>query len=422
MRPAVLLLPFPPLLFFLDLASCGARSELDTGLRDAAIMQPGPDAGGPSSCLPASPAPTCTTWQVAGPDRLISESTISSTASQTLGSAIPLGCGIMLAWTSYTYIDPSTSELSWTTRSVAFDGTTTGPENVHSSLTVMSQASGSIEIAASPTGIGAIATDEYNCRFLALDFAGNDVGAPVTQPGSGCGGLTSPGAGTFTYLVADGPQGSTPTLLVTIDGSGEPVSSRPLGDAPANALWGRLVFADGSFLLNAFREDPMTDVYTGVLQHFDATGTALSPPASQPMNSAPVMLAVTPSGALASWWTFDSSADFLPLDPSGAGAGSVSSVAFVNAPYGESLASAPSGDVLVALLENAVEMDDAWTIYVQERASDGTPRGPLVALPSPTGGFDPEDVTPIVAPDGVHALVLYVNGGVHTLPLVCADP
>jgi hypothetical protein len=45
-------------------------------------------------------------------------------------------------------------------------------------------------------------------------------------------------------------------------------------------------------------------------------------------------------------------------------------------------------------------------------------------LPSPsdaTGGFDPGDVTPIVAADGVHALLVYVNGGVFTRPLRCAD-
>jgi hypothetical protein len=421
MRPAVLLLFLP--LLFLGLASCGARSELDTLLRDAATAQPGPDAGAVASCThDAGPPPSCSTWQVAGPDRLISEATNTSTASEMLGSVIPVGCGVMLAWSTYTYIDPQTSELSWTTRTVAFDGTTTGPENVHSSLTVMSEASGSIEIAASTTGIGAVVVDEYNCRFLGLDFTGADVGGPVTQPGSGCSGLTSPGAGMFSYLVADGPQGSTPTTLVTLDASGGPVSSRPLGDAPANALWGRLVFADGSFLLNAFREDPMTVVYTGVLQHFDAAGTPLSPPVAQPPNSAPVMMAVTPPGALASWWTSTSSADFVPLDPSGQQAGSITSVPFVDAPYGEALASTPSGDVLVTLLEDAIEMNDTWTIYVQERASDGTPRGALVALPSPTGGFDPGDVTPIVASDGVHALVLYVNGGVHTLPLVCADP
>ena len=337
MRPAVLLLFFFPLLF-LEVASCGARSELDTLSRDAATAQPSPDAAGPTSCIPdAGPAPTCTTWQVAGPDRLISEATNTSTASEMLGSVIPVGCGVMLAWSTYTYIDPQTSELSWTTRTVAFDGTTTGPENVHSSLTVMSEASGSIEIAASTTGIGAVVVDEYNCRFLGLDFTGADVGGPVTQPGSGCSGLTSPGAGMFSYLVPDGPQGSTPTTLVTIDASGGPVSTRPLGDGLANALWGRLVFADGSFLLNAFREDPMTDVYTGVLQHFDATGTPLSPPAAQPPNSAPVMMAVTPPGALASWWTSTSSADFVPLDPSGQQAGSITSVPFVDAPYGEAL-------------------------------------------------------------------------------------
>jgi hypothetical protein len=406
-------------------AACGARSELDTNPPDAdAGTNPGDAAT--ASCVPpdaAAPA-TCSTWQVAGPDLLISEAANGSTASQSLGSIIPVGCGVLLSWTTSMYVDPQTSTLTFTTRGVAFDGTTTGPETTHSSLTVMSQSSGSIELASGATGVGALVMDEFNCRFLGLDVTGADTGGPVTQASPGCGGLASLGAAGFSYLVADGAEGSTPTTLVTIDGHGGPISSRPLGDAPDNALWGRLVFGDGSFLLNAFREAPPNDVYTGVLQHFDAAGNSLSPPAEQPPNAAPVMLAVTPSGALASWWPSDSDAAFVPLDPSGAEAGSVTTVPIVDAPYGEALASTPSGDVMVTLLEDAVEMNDTWTIYVQERAPDGTPRGALVALPSPsdaTGGFDPGDVTPIVAADGVHALLVYVNGGVFTRPLRCAD-
>jgi hypothetical protein len=410
------------LLLLLGAAACGARSELDASPPDAAVVINPTDGGAAPCALPDAAVPAaCSTWQVAGPDRLVSEATSSATASGTLGSVIPVGCGVMLAWSTYTYVDPQTSELTWTTRAVAFDGTTTGPETVHTSLGVESQASGSIQIAASSTGIGALVVDEFNCRFLALDLAGADVGSPVTQSASSCFGLASAGSGAFSYLVADGPQGSTPTSLVTIDGSGAPIATRPLGDSPANALWGRLVFGDGSFLLNAFREDPMTEVYTGVLQHFDAQGNALSTPVAQPINAAPVMLAVTPSGALASWWTSDSAAAFVPIAPSGAQAGAVALVPFYDAPYGEALASTPSGDVVVTLLEDAIEMNDTWTIYVQERASDGTLRGPLVPLPSPIGGSDPGDVTPIVAADGVHALVIYVNGGIHTVPLVCAD-
>ncbi len=410
------------LFLVLGVAACGARSELYAGAPDAAVVSNPTDGGAAPCALPDAAVPSaCSAWQVAGPDRLVSDATSDATASATLGSVIPVGCGIMLAWSTYTYVDPQTSELSWTTRAVAFDGTTTGPERVHTSLGVESEASGSIQIAASATGIGALVVDEFNCRFLGLDLTGADVGSPVTQSASSCFGLASVGAGGFSYLVADGPQGSTPTSLVTIDASGAPIATRPLGDPPANALWGRLVFGDGSFLLNAFREDPMTEVYTGVLQHFDAQGDALSTSVAQPIDAAPVMLAVTPSGALASWWTSDSAAAFVPLAPSGAPAGATTQAPFYDAPYGEALASTPSGDVVVTLLEDAIEMDDTWTIYVQERASDGTPRGPLVPLPSPIGGFDPGDVTPIVAPDGVHALVVYVNGGIHTVPLVCAE-
>jgi hypothetical protein len=411
------------LVLLASVAGCGARSALDYGSPDASAGAHPGDAG-TASCAPpdAAVAPTCAAWQVAGPDRLISEASNDSTSSNTIGSVIAVGCGVLVGWTTSSYLGPESSQLTWTTRAVAFDGTTTGAETLHSSLTVMSEASGSIELARGPAGIGALVDDELNCRFLPLDFTGADIGAPVTQaPSGGCIGLAATGSGAFSYLVADGAEGSTPTTLVSIDAGGDPASTRPLGDAPAYALWGRLVFADGSFLLIAFREDPTTEVYTGVLQHFDPQGNSLSPSVAQPANSAPVMLATTPSGALASWWTTDSAAAFVPLDPTGTEAGPVTTLPFYDAPYGEWLASTPSGDVLVTLLEDAVEMNDTWTIYVAELRPDGTPRGSLVALPSPTGGFDPADVTPIVAADGVHAVVVYSNGGIHTLPLQCAE-
>ncbi|MGD0528402.1 MAG: hypothetical protein ABSE49_24920 [Polyangiaceae bacterium] len=214
----------------------------------------------------------------------------------------------------------------------------------------------------------------------------------VNPPDADTAPDSSDATSVFTYLVAQGAEGTTPTSLVAIDGSGDPISTTPLGDPADYALWSRLVFDDGSFLLNAFREDSTTGVYSGVLEHFDAQGNTLSPSVAQPANAAPLMLAVTPGGALASWWTEISAAAFAPLDPSGGEAGSVTTVPFTAAPYGEALAATPSGDVLVTLLEDAVEMNDTWTIYIQEHAPDGTPRGPLVALPSPIGGFDPSDV------------------------------
>jgi hypothetical protein len=357
---------------------------------------------------------------VAGPDRLISDASNDSTSDNMIGSVIAVGCGAIVAWSTSIYVDPQSSQLTWTTRTVAFDGTTTGPETLHSSLTVMSDASGSIELASSSTGLGAIVDDEFNCRFLPLDLTGAETGAPAIQAGSGCVGLASVGSGEFTYLMADAPEGTTPTTLVTVDGHGGPVATRPLGDPASYALWGRLVFGDGSFLLNDFREDPTTDIYSGLLQHFDAQGNALAASVPQPPNAAPLLLALTPPGALASWWASDSDADFVPLDPTGAEAGSVTMVPFVDAPYGEWVASTPSGGVLVVLLEDD-QTSDVWTIYAQERGPDGTPRGPLVALASPIGGFDPAEVTPIVAADGVHALLVYSSGGIHTLPLQCVE-
>jgi hypothetical protein len=399
--------------------ACGSRTGLDAPTPEAAGAS---NTGEDASCsLPNGPAPpTCTSWQAAGPDRLISESSDESTASPVIGSVIAVGCGVLVAWATSAYVNPGTSNLTWTTETVAFDGSATGAETAHPSLAVTSNYSGSIQVASSAGGLGLLAADQYNCRLLPLDFTGADNGSPTVLSGSSCIALESPGPGAFSYLVAAGGQGSTPTTLVTVDSSGGPISTLSLGDAPNNALWGRLRFADGSFMLNSFREDPSTSVYSGVLQHFDASGNALSPPFAQPIGAPPVLLAATPSGALASWYAVGAAA-FAPVDFTGKVVGPVQTEPFVDAPYGVSLSPTPSGDVFVSILEDDVTDGDIWTIYVQERAPDGTPRAPLAALPRPGAEFDPGEVTPIVAADGIHALIVYENGGIHTLPLVCVD-
>ena len=297
--------------------ACGARSALDVNPADAGVA-PGPGDASPPSCAPPdAAAPTCSTWQVAGPDRLVSESTNSATASGTLGSVIPVGCGVMLSWTTYAYVNPQTSQLTWTTRTVAFDGTTTGPENLHTALSVMSEASGAITLAASAIGVGAMVADEDGCRFLPLLLYRRRH-----RPARHAGGLelsASPRAARAPSRISlpTGREGDAHVARRDRRQRQIRFDDTARGPTGVHALWGRLVYGDGSFLLNAFREDPTTAIYSGVLQHFDPQGNALSAAVAQPANAAPLMLAVAPGGALGSWWTEISAAAFVALNPSG---------------------------------------------------------------------------------------------------------
>jgi hypothetical protein len=413
LRPVVLLCVLGPL-------GCGARSALDSYATDASVAAISDAAVSTLTCAPAdaAAAPTCTTWQVAGPDQLLGPNPGNGSAV-TMGAVIAVGCGVLVSWTTIADVGESSAEATWTTRAAAFDGTPTGPAMAHPSLTVASVSGGTIELAANANGVGALVDDPIDCRFLPLDATGADRGPVVTVTGSVCLGLTANGSTSFSYVTANGPEGATPSSLVTIDDQGAPIATRALGDPPYRAIFARAVFGDGSFLLDTFEEDTLTAVYSGWLQHFSADGTALSAPVISIPNAAPAQLAVTPSGALSSWWMGDSAA-FAPVDPSGAIVGPVQSEPFTEAPYGEALASTPSGDVLVTLLESSAS-GESWTVFVQEQAPDGTPRGPLTPLPNPPGEFDPSNITPIVAVDGAHALLVYENAGVHALPLVCGD-
>jgi hypothetical protein len=340
-------------------------------------------------------------------------------AGDTLGSVVALGCGVLIAWTRSTYFSENNQTLTWYTLVASYDGTAPGSAIHHNALDVQSKVSGGIEVAAGAGGAGALVVDEFGGRFLPLDANGADRG-PVQTLADGFGYSLAGGPTSFSYLVATGGQGDTPTRLVTIDPTGAPLSSRDLGDPGGRALWSRVVRSDGSFLLDTFFEDSVTTVYTDWLQGYDAQGNALAPPVATGANTAPVLLAATEKGALSSWWF--SAPTFVPVDSTGAATGPAQTAQFTQAPYGQDVASMPNGDVLVALLgEDQSTTPSPWTIAVQERAPDGSARGDLSPFTGPPDQFQPGDVAIVAAPDSGHALIVYVNQGIHTQPIECAD-
>jgi hypothetical protein len=312
----------------------------------------------------------------------------------------------------------SNIQLDWYTLLATFDGAAAGPTRRHPSLSEVSSASVTFELAAGAGGAAALAVDQNGCRFLPLDETGADRGPPATLGEFDCVSLAGT-ATSFSLLYAQAA--TTPTTLLTVDGNGAPLSSRALGDAPMRVLWGRLVRTDGTFLLNTFAEDSATTIYTDWLQGFDSQGNALSSSVATAANIAPVLLAETQLGALAAWSFADVA--FEPVDGTGAPLGPPQSTHVSQSMYGEALASMANGDVLATLLV-LDSPSNVWTILVQERAPDGTARGGFSSFSGPPDSFQPDTVKVLVAPDGEHALLVYTDEatpGIHTLPIACAD-
>jgi hypothetical protein len=340
-------------------------------------------------------------------------------------AAVGVGCGVLLAWTRETSLARDTVGLARYTLTASFDGTAGDPVP-HPSLAVASaDRFGLVLLAVGPGGVGALAPDLPNaCRFLPMDAAGQDRGPVQTVPdpqGWGCRSLAG-GATSFSYLIVQG-QNATPTTLVTLDATGVVIASQPLGDPPGRALLGRLARADGTFLLDS---QPAVAATTTWLQEFDAQGNALSSPATLTANG-PVLLAETQQGALASWEQVGE-IDFQPVDRTGAVAGPAQVQPLTptsgRVPFGEVLAPLPNGDVLVALEAADIESvtSPSLTFFVQERAPDGTSRGPLSPFPDPADPSTPNNILAVPSPDGARVLLAYVDHGIHTLPIACADP
>jgi hypothetical protein len=330
---------------------------------------------------------------------------------------VQVGCEVLIGWVSEN-AGAMNNQLDWYTLLATFDGAAAGPARQHPALSDMTIASANIELAAGAGGAAALAVDQNGCRFLPLDETGADRGPPVMLGQFGCVSLAGTAA-SFSLLYAQGA--TTPTTLLTVDGSGATLSSRPLADPPMRALWGRLVRSDGTFLLNTFAEDATSVTYTDWLEGFDSQGNALSSSIATVANIAPVLLAETQRGALASWSFAD--LEFQPVDGTGTALGPTQSTHVSQSIYGETLAPMANGDVLATVLV-LDSPSNVWTILVQERAPDGTSRGGFSAFSGPPDGFQPDTVQVIVAPDGEHALLVYndeTTPGIHTLPIACAD-
>jgi hypothetical protein len=391
------------------IGGCGARTGFDEG-----PPRPGSqDASGPgASCLSggATHAP-CASWKAAGPYRILAP-------GGQLGSVIPVGCDVLIGWVAGSPSGMNNIQLDWYTLLATFDGAAAGPTRRHPSLSDVTAASATFELAAGAGGAAAMAVDQNGCRFLPLDETGADRGPPVTLGEFDCVSLAGTAASFSLLYTRDA---NTPTTLLTVDGSGAILSSRTLADAPMRVLWSRLVRSDGSFLLNTFAEDSTTAVYTDWLQGFDSQGNALASSFTSAADIAPVLLAETQRGALAAW-SFGYVA-FEPVDGTGAPLGPPQSTPLSQSIYGEALASMANGDVLATVLV-LDSPSNAWTILVQERGPDGTERGGFSAFSGPPDGFQPDTVQVLAAPDGGHALLVYTdeaNPGIHTLPIACAD-
>jgi hypothetical protein len=346
-----------------------------------------------------------------------------SVIQDLLPAAVRVGCGVLLAWTRETWMAAGTVDLARYTLAATFDGTAGDPTPHPSFGVAAADRLGSVLLAAGPSDVGALGPDlSTACRFLPMDAAGQDRGPVQMVPdpqGWGCRSLASGPRG-FSYLFMQG-QNRTPTTLVTLDANGAVVASQALGDPPGRALLGRLARTDGTFLLDTTPGVVSTMTW---LQQFDAQGNALSSPVTLAA-SGPVFLAETQQGALASWQQVGE-VDFQSVDRTGAPTGPVQTLtqSRTQVPFGEVLAPLPNGDVLVALVAADIESvtSPSLTVFVQERAPDGTARGALSPFADPADPSTPNNVLVVPSPDGARALLAYVDHGIHTLPIACADP
>jgi hypothetical protein len=391
--------------FLLSVSACGARTPLE-------VTEPVADGGGldvAAACMASPPPPPgpCSSWQVAGAAQIVSAPSSAGSAIG-LSDVVATGCGALVAW--YTLSGPNAETLSWSTRSVGFDGAPRAPIEAHPSLTLQTTSSGSMSLATNGASVAGLEVDSSGCRFFALDANGADVGAIAPQASSACGALAAESDG-FSYLSASA-QGETPVALARVDAQGAPRDTTPLMVPSARALWDRYVFDDGTFLLDTFSEDATTGVYTDWLQHFDSRGNPLARESVVGANTAPVWVTATATGALAGWeWT---SVNLVPVTRDGAPSGPLQGPGRMGPLYGMTLASAPNGDAM--LLSLVLDGTSDFDLYAQAVAADGTARGPATLIRT---SQEQGRIYAIVAPAGDRALLVLEDGGVRTLPLMC---
>ena len=384
--------------------ACGARSEI------YAASSSGGNASGitadAAACRPPSPSGPCSSWSIR-PAVVVSPSSMGSATA--VGAAVRVGCAVMVAWTTTTLLNPDIgeSQITWSTGLVAFDGSALAPPVAHPAENVSTVASTYTELAVNGSQVALVTDSTAGGSFQPMDRSGADRGSPVAIPA--CQGTSALGSG-FSCTAATGAD-DTPVLAVF---SAEGVSeTRPLADASGTALWGRLVFPDGSFLLNTYTSENVW------LEHFDPSGNALSSQVLLRPAEPAVFLGASAAGAVAGWF----GVRFVAVDAAGQETGPVYTfpgIGLGEQPYVEgAMAGLPSGDVLAVVWEYATaDGEGPLSTWVLSLAPDATPRGPAVRILS--GSTSPHDVT-IMVDDSLHALMLYDGpDGVQAMPLVCA--
>ena len=363
--------------------ACGARTDLGGGHVEA---------GSSATCSAPLPKPAaCTTWSAGTPQTI---------GTGTLGDATASGCGVLVAWSTL-----GADSVAWTTRWVDFDGAVLAPPVAHPSLTAQTNANAAISLAEG----GMLEDDTTGCHFVTVDTSGHEqdftsLGAP------GCTSLARAGA-RWSFLRRSENGGGS---LVTF-GNGPQVET-PLAFADAQAVWDRVVLADGSFIASGFWEDAQTAVYTDWLTPFDANGAPLGASVVVPgFDQAPVLLARGGDHVMAAWqWT---NVTALPVSTLGAPLAPSQSVTTDAPIYELSLFTQPNGDVLVAWIVLDEKTDD-MSLHARVIAPDGTPRAAETLLAS---GLESAQVRGAIESNGARALLVVStkDGTIEALPLEC---
>ena len=391
--------------------ACGARTPLGADQGSASADGGIVDGAVGLSCTPdasATPRAPCTSWKLVGADQVIAPPP-GTGAALGLSTPIVSGCGVVTGWYTSTGRDPPFT-VTWSTRSIAFDGTPGTDVFSHPALTTQTMYATVMSLAANGASAAGLIADAMGCRFVPLDANGGDAGQVVVLGTLGCGAIAADGDG-FSYLTPSA-QSATPATLNRVNARGAARSSTALAMPAGRALWDRLVLDDGSFLVNSFREDTATGNYTDWLQHFDAQGAAL---ASENVvinaNTAPVLLAPSATGLLAAW---DRSAvNVVSLDRDGRENGLVQLVSTTAALYGTLLVPVSGGDVLLLWWQDGTGRYD---LFAQAMSPSGLPRGPATMLKSQSAAAR---FYAVADPRGDRAVLVFADDGVRAAELAC---
>ncbi len=373
------------------LLACGARTDLGARV----------DVGVSVACsTPAAPAKSCTAWH-AGTPRTIAP----ADSSTNLSGAIASGCGVLVAWCTV-----SLDSIAWTTGAVDFAGELFASPLAHPAIAGHSSAPGAISLANDGTRIGGLVNDADGCRFVTMDQTGHELEGAIDLGTGRCTALAANGK-SWSFLDADG-QGNV-SLVGLENGT---TKKKTLETAAPQVLWDRVVFTDGSFLLDTFLEQANAQ-YDNTLTPYDTSGNPLGPGnLIGGFVGAPASIARAGSGAMATWSS--STIEALPVDTLGQTAGAAQMVSNASTVYELSIFPVPNGDVLAVwvLLEPTNEM----SLYARALAPDGTPRGPERLLS--------QDVTSAVVygaveSTGARALLAVTtkDGALEALPLMCVE-